>query len=171
MSSVPLEPKNWLDTQHRVRLAVADASGAFLDEQLQRMFRLSAKDLREHRDHPDYQRLVAEQTADLQSRCALLYFEFQLLGPKALENAKSYLDQRQDKHNWDVTKFVLEKLLPDPAQRHEVHHSGSTLNVEAVVFLNEKLPGLAESLRDQPAIDIEVDPRLSRPNGHGNPSE
>ena len=168
MAGVPLEPKNWLDTQHRVRLAVADASGAFLDEQLQRMFRLSPKDLKDHRDHPEYQRLVAEQTADLQSRCALLYFEFQLLGPQALQNARDYLSQKQDRHNWDATKFVLEKLLPDPAQKHEVHHSGSTLNVEAIVFLNEKLPGLAASLKDQPTIDIEADPRLTRPtNGSG----
>jgi hypothetical protein len=119
------------------------------------------------RDDPIY-RTIYEQEADtLRNRSSLLYLELQLLGPKAMENAKYYVERREDRQNWEVSKFVLEKLLPGPKQTHEVNVN-ATLNAVSLQFLNEKLPGLKAEL-DVEVGSLDDDPALTRalPSGNG----
>jgi len=160
MSQLPTR-ESFLDSLKRDRLAVLDAGSIMDDDALCRVLSLTPQQLKSYRDDPLYQQRVEAELNELRGRVAMIHYDVQRLGTKAVENLDYYLTQRQERHNWDATKFTLEAVLPNKEQSLKVNMVEPHFDAKVVLFLQDKLPGLVASLADLPTIDLDSDPHLT----------
>jgi hypothetical protein len=144
------------------RLVAAEVAHGASTGELAERFDYTARGMRKLIASPAVQHLVAEERQALAEQVDRYRVQLVGMGEKAIENVRRVLDDPRHPRNAETSRWLLDKIAFGRGDASQAEAPGPSVNLtqQAIVFLNERLPKLAESLDGYTPVPLEEDPHL-----------
>jgi hypothetical protein len=143
------------------RLVAAEVAHGASTSDLAGRFDYTPRGMRKLIASPGVQQLVAEERRALAEQVDRYRAQLVGMGETAIENVRRVLDDPRHPRNAEMSRWLLDKVAFARTEAPQVEvNVDARLSQQAIVFLAERLPGLAASLEGQAPIRIEEDPNF-----------